>query len=44
MLGLIPPRPPGETNLNSLTEFLCVPLQSACCIMRAFAAADFDCF
>jgi hypothetical protein len=44
MLGLIPPGSPGETNLNNPTKILCVPLRSADSILRAFAAAEFDCF
>ncbi len=44
MLGLIPPGSPGEINLNNLTKILCVPLRSAQCNARAFAAAGFDCF
>ncbi len=45
MLGLIPPGSPGETNLNNLAKILCVPLSRAQnSILRAFAAAGFDCF
>jgi hypothetical protein len=44
MLGSIPPGSPGEINLNNLTKILCVPLRSAQCNARAFAAAGFDCF
>ena len=43
MLGLIPPRPPGETNLNNLANILSAALKSAQRASRAFAAAEFDC-
>ena len=44
MLGLIPPGSPGETNLNNLAKILSTALKSAEIILRAFAAAEFDCF